>query len=272
VTALLRTFAALLLAMAALAGCGSDDEGGDGGGGGGDAAKQSPQQLLQASQDALGKVKSFHIEGTGTDTEDGEQKISGDFSIPGKMQVAIEAKSGKTELILADEIAYIRAPRAVWEEQGLPPQLLSAISDRWVKLPEDTDAAGEFKAYTNPETIGYCLIGKDLGTLSLGGTEEVEGKATNVVVDKGEKPGSSPGKLYIAAEGEPLPLRGETTGPKKPGGKPDPRCAEGEDDEDTTTRTDLTFSKYDEPVDIEAPADAVDIEELAAGAGQQSES
>jgi hypothetical protein len=255
-----RKLAAALLATAALAGCGSDDGGGDSGGGGESSA--DPQTILADAQEALGKVKSFHMEGTGTDKQDGEQKISGDFSLPGKVQIKVESK-GTTEIILADKQVFIRGDKETWEAQGLPKEALDLVVDKWVKLPSNASAGiGEFEAYANPDTIGHCLLGKGLGTVVSAGTGEVDGKKVDILEDKGDKPGSSPGKLYVASDGEPLPLRAQQTGPEKPGGKPDPKCGETDSDPDNTTNSDLYISKYNEPVTIEAPADSVDLEQL----------
>jgi hypothetical protein len=83
-----------------------------------------------------------------------------------------------------------------------------------------------------------------------------------VILDKGDRPGTSPGRLYIAATGEPLPLRTIATGPERPGGKKDPRC-----DSDTPTRAgdEVLFSRYDEPLDITAPPDALDLGKVGGG-------
>ena len=87
-----------------------------------------------------------------------------------------------------------------------------------------------------------------------------------VLVDKGNVPGTTPGKLYVATTGDPLPLRAIQTGPQAPGGTPDPRCHETKDDVNSTTRfSDLRLSNYDAKVQIEAPPGAVDLTQLSGG-------
>ena len=107
----------------------------------------------------------------------------------------------------------------------------------------------------DPETLSRCLL-RDHGTIAKGGTETVDGKQAVVLIDKGDRPGTAPGKLYVAAEDEPLPLRTIATGNQRPGGKKDPQCGG-----DTPTRTgdEAKFSRYNESLDITAPPGAVDV-------------
>ncbi len=83
-----------------------------------------------------------------------------------------------------------------------------------------------------------------------------------MILDKGDRPGTSPGRLYVAATGEPLPLRTIATGPERPGGKQDPLC-----DSDTPTRAgvEVLFNRYNEPWTSTAPPDAIDLGKLSGG-------
>jgi hypothetical protein len=85
-----------------------------------------------------------------------------------------------------------------------------------------------------------------------------------VISNKGDKPGTSPGELYVPAEGAALPTRLTQTGKDKPGGKPDPRC-DDDDSGSTTTDADIRLSNYDKPVDITAPKGALSPEDLLKG-------
>ena len=69
-------------------------------------------------------------------------------------------------------------------------------------------------------------------------------------------------RCLVAATGEPLPLRTLATGPARPGGKKDPLC---DSDTPTTKGDEVLFSRYNEPVDITAPPDALDLGELSGG-------
>ena len=285
----LRPFAAVLFTTAFLAGCGGDDDksepaGSSGSGteststatGGGESlADKSPQEILTASEQALSKVKSFHLEGTGTDKEDGEQKLSGDFSLPGELQLKVETKEGALQLLLADKQVFIQADEAYWKAQGLPQQALDALVDKWIVAPDEVKKdVAQFEAYADPARIGKCLLSQDVGKLSDEVAETtVDGQKAVVIEDTGGKPGTGPGKLSVAAEGEPLPLRTQKTGPSEPGGKPSTECGETTEDGDNTTKADVKLSKYNEPVTIEAPKDTVDLNELQQQlSGQTSES
>jgi hypothetical protein len=78
-----------------------------------------------------------------------------------------------------------------------------------------------------------------------------------VVVDAGDKPGTTPGRLYVATRGESLPLRIESTGATRPGGLSDPRCggSSGVDD----SGTDVTFTSFNRRIRITAPSGAISV-------------
>ena len=67
--------------------------------------------------------------------------------------------------------------------------------------------------------------------------------------------------LYVSAVGSPLPLREVQTGPPKPG-KPDRRC-DSDGDPSTTTRSDIRFSNFNEPVRIAAPSSYLDLAKVS---------
>ena len=117
--------------------------------------------------------------------------------------------------------------------------------------------------------MGYCLV-KEAGTVTKAGARTVAGEQVVVLTDKGDKPGTSPGELYVPASGPALPTRVRQTGPEKAGGTPDPRCED--DDGDNTNDSDVRLSDYDKPVDIEAPKGALDLEDLQQGGAQGEES
>jgi hypothetical protein len=252
----LKRLVLLLTALVVLiaAGCGGDD--GDSSSSGGD-----PQAILDDARKALGELKSFHMEGTAVDKSDGEQTLSGDIALPGRVQLKLTTKEGTAEILLADKTVFFRADRDYWQSQNVPDQALSLLVDKWVKAPSNQEVgAEEFLALSDPAKIGKCLIGDDSGTLAGPEKGEVDGTPVDIVIGKGDKPGTSPGRLSVAAEGDPLPLRFEQTGPQKPGGTPDAEC--GDDGDSDTQSSDIRLSKFDEPVDIKAPADALDLEQL----------
>ena len=94
--------------------------------------------------------------------------------------------------------------------------------------------------------------------MAKGGTETVDGEQAVVVLDKGDRPGTNAGKLYVATTGEPFPLRTVATGNERPGGKQDPQCNESE--RRTRTGDEVKLSRYNESLDVKAPPGAIDLE------------
>lgn len=256
-----------LLPLLALAGCG-----------GGDAVKRpastnpvpsieqasrSPQEALAAVQDAVRGAESFHIEGALTDDE-GVTQLEGDVAADGAVRLVLKQKGGVVDMIVLDrESVYIRADEAFWEQSSAPADVQQLLAGQWVKVPGDEDAA-ELAEQLQPDVIADCLD-ESVGTLStredtLGGDEVV------VLVDEGDKPGTAPGELYVASAAAPLPLRIRQTGARREGGPPvDPKCGSDEDDS-PEDRSDVRLSRWNDPVEIEAPEDALDLEDIADGA------
>jgi hypothetical protein len=78
--------------------------------------------------------------------------------------------------------------------------------------------------------------------------------------NSGADTGTAPGKLYVAATGPTWLLRSIITGPRKPGGPA--ACANQPGD--TPTAADLTLSEFNQPINITAPAGALDLRQIAA--------
>lgn len=111
-------------------------------------------------------------------------------------------------------------------------------------------------------TLSRCLaVGH--GTLKRGGTATVGGRAAVVIVDAGDKPGTTPGKLYVATDGPAFPLRILSTGTTRPGGVADPVCKGTSGLHDAGT--DVTFTAFDQSLHIAAPAKAISLSQLAGG-------
>jgi hypothetical protein len=244
------------LAVGALAGCGGGNASSRPPNG---EALKSPTQIVADTAAALDHVRSFHLAGTGTDLRGGRQTVIGDFGIPGRLHLVLAQAGGSVEIILVGGSGYFKASRAFWIAQGTPPSAAALLADRWVKLAATAPGISEFVAWTNPATIGHCLVGKDLGTLSVAGHDTVAGQPVVVVADHGDLAGSTPERLYVTTTGPPLPLRVVQTGPQRSGGTPDRLCNETRRSPSTTQSGDLRISRYNEPVSITAPSGALDL-------------
>lgn len=251
-----------VLLVALLAGCG----GGGGAKPNGEAAKGA-QQILTDMEAALGKVKSFHLTGTVHD-QDGLTNVSGDVALPRHLDLTLHNGAKQIEVIIIASDIYMKANSAFWKSvsAGGPP-LEKLLSDKWVKAGgKQAPDLGKFASILDPATIGHCFVGPRIGTLTKVGTDKVGGKPVIVLEDKGDKPGTQPGRVYISTEGSPLPVRAVQTGPTTPGGTPDASC--GEKTVNTSSGTgELLFTNYDKSVSIQAPAGALDFSNIPGAGG-----
>jgi hypothetical protein len=235
---------------------------------GGDRTAKPAKQVLSDVQAAVAKVHSYHLDGTITD-KDGRTSLVGDVVAPDSLQFRIRQGGKAAQIVLTSSATYLRASRPFWQAQGgIPAKLVKLLSDRWVKVPGGASGSprellGEF----TPANLAHCLVA-ETGTVSKSGTRTFAGRRVVVLQDKGDKPGSNPGLLYVAASGPALPLRVLQTGRAKPGGRHDPRCDSGGGD--STTNADVRLSGFDKPVNIKAPPGALDLDKLGAGGASGS--
>jgi hypothetical protein len=256
--AMARVTLIALLALA-VAGCG---------GGGSSSSKsngegsKSAQQIVADAAAALGKVKSFHVAGY-EDDKSGRTTIQGDVALPGRLHLAVSIAGGHVELTLAGGNIYLKGDQAFWQRSA--GRLSALLADKWVKAPPSaTSAFGSIALLADPAKVGRCLLQSHLGTLAKGGTGTEAGKPVLIVTDKGDVPGGEAGTLYVAARGEPLPLRATQTGRQNPGGTPDTACNETASDlKNLSTGSDIHLSNYDEKITITAPPNALDLSRLS---------
>jgi hypothetical protein len=180
-----------------------------------------------------------------------------------RVRLTTEA-DGRIESVLIGDAAYLKGDRRAIRGM-LGPEAARLFAGKWLKVPADqAGSARDLIDEFSPERLAYCLP-LELGTLKNLGTQQLDGREVVVVSDRGDKPGTAPGKLYVAAEGKPLPLRLEQTGPVKPGGTSDPRCSDPESESDVVSG-DLRL-EYGKSVAVTAPPEAVDLSELAGSSG-----
>jgi hypothetical protein len=242
------------MSLAVAGGCGDSDDSGSSKRNG--IESKSPQQALEETAAALRRVKSFHIEGT----EGRSSTVKGDVAVPKQLRLDLKQRDATARMLFVDGTVYMRGNTAFWRESKAGRDA-KELDGRWLKVPGSIGALEKLAKQIDPVNLSRCLL-QSHGTLASGGASKVAGQPAVVIVDKGDRPGTSPGRLYVAATGEPLPLRTIATGRERPGGKKDPLC-----DSDTPTRAgdEVLFSRYNEPVDITAPPDALDLGELSGG-------
>ena len=226
-------------------------------------ARKTPRDVLAATADAMEKVRSYHVESEQVD-DDGPSSIVADVTADGRFRGRLRSGDRRVEVVVLGADTYMKANRAYWDDiggRGAPH--LSLLSDRWVKAPSAA-AAGlrDTLDKLEPEHIATCLR---KGSTAKGVTNEGErrwrGKPVVVLRDPGRLPGSSPSELYTAARGAPLVQRETQSGRRRPGGQIDRECG---DPQSTTRRGETEYSRYDVPVKIEPPPNALDLDRLAA--------
>jgi hypothetical protein len=253
----LKAAALLALICAAAAGCG---------GGGDDSsssssssaasesngiASKSPQQILDASANALKDVKTFHVEGT----QGKSTSVKADVGLPDQFRFNLRQGRAAALMLLTGGSLYIKANDDYWKQVGGNARGSGQLAGRWFKLPSENSQLQLLTKQVDPKVLSRCLR-EDHGTLANGGTATVNGQPAVVVIDKGDKPGTARGKLFVAATGDPLPLRTLATGSERPGGAKTGDC---EDSTPTQAGDEAVFSRYDEPVDLKPPPSAVDL-------------
>jgi hypothetical protein len=224
---------------------------------GGEASK-SPAAILSDLKRDLGKVKSFHFAGRRTE-KGGVTQLSGDVFASGSASIALTEGRASLRMILLPKATYLNANAVYWRRSGgkSGKVLAAKLAGRWVKVPASAgDSVKPLLDELSPKYLASCVTA-GLGTLSNNGVKTYEGRKVIVLEDKGDRPGTTPGLLYVAADGPVLPLREIQTGPRKAGGKVDKRCDAASD---ASTAADVTFSRFDRVPPLKAPRNALSLE------------
>jgi hypothetical protein len=218
-----------LLLTAALAGCGSSSPSGNG------VANKSPTEILAATEVAADSASSVHVAGS---IVSGGSPISLDMSLAtGKGGRGQLSENGLAfELIQTGGTVYIKGSAAFYKHIGgtAAAQLLQG---KWLKAPASSADFASLTQLTNlRQLVGQTLANH--GSLSKGATTSVNGQKVIGVTDT-----TKGGTLYIATTGKPYPI--EITKGGSGGGK-------------------ITFDRWNEPVTVTAPANAIDVTQLQA--------
>jgi hypothetical protein len=226
-------------------------------------ADKPARQILADVARELRDVRSYHVQGTMTD-EDGPASLSGDVSAAGKSSLHYEQADQLVDIRVIGSTTYMRANSAFWRKQAGrgDARLVRLLSNRWIKTREREQR--KIVDGLLPSTLASCLSTQH-GTVTKKGTGKVGSTPTVVLHDDGAVPGGEPSDLHVAAEDRPLPLRAVQTGPERSGKSSDPRC----DDAGETKASDIRLSRFDEPVQITPPSDALDLDALSGGQSPQ---
>jgi hypothetical protein len=223
--------APLLLALAALtiAGCGSSASSSSGNG----VSSKSASEILAASKSAADSASSVHV--TGTLASNGTP-ITLDLSLAsgqgGRGQIS-EGNLSFNLIVIGDTI-YIKGSPAFYSHFG-GTAAAQLFQGKWLKAPVSGGELGSLAALTNFSQLLDQTLSSH-GTLAKGASSTVAGQPVIELRDT-----SHNGSLFVATSGKPYPIQivkhGSETGH-------------------------ITFTDWNQPVSLSAPAGAIDLSQL----------
>jgi hypothetical protein len=234
VTRLLKLITALV-AIVLLGGCGGSSGGGSATNG---IEKLTADKALAKVKADAATVKSVHVKGDivqsgntlGLDVHAGQSEGEGTLTVGG----------GTVELKLVDGEAYLRGDEAALKSFGASDQELAATAGKWLKSSASGGQFDSFSTFLDTEQLFTSLLDPN-GTVKTGELTTLNGEKAFTLIDTATDAEGGGGTLYVAATGKALPLRIAKAGTE--GGSVD-------------------FLDYDAELNVEAPADAIDISQL----------
>lgn len=224
-----------LVVSAAVAGCSAEGSSGH---------EPSAKQMLDDANDVMNALKSVTVDGKTTTVATGEgfsTRLTTDLKGTCRFSQTW-TNSARLEQIRIGDVDYVRPNRAYLKMAG-EDGTAKGEQKRWVKSPAKETAFESEEAGLSHCTREFGSFGK----ATKGDPTEVDGRRAIplVVTDKAVKEGAY--TFYVATEGKPYLLKVAYKG--------------------TDYRTTTTFSDFDKPVDVRAPAkgdvlDASGIEPL----------
>jgi len=222
--------AALLALLLILSGCGGSSSSSNG------VESKSPQEILQATKTAAKQADSVHIVGS---INSGGKPIALDMELlAGKGGKGTISQEGFTiNLVQTSGAVYINGSAAFYKHVA-GPAAAALLQGKWLKAPAGSGELASLASLTDLSTLIDTALA-DHGTLTKGSATTVGGQKAIALHDA-----SHGGALYVATTGKPYPLQITKGGSES--GK-------------------VTFNRWDQPVTITAPANAIDISKLQNG-------
>ena len=218
-----------------------------------DAAAERPEVLMRELARDLSQVKSFRYNGIVVDPRQ-RTWLSGVSTRQGRSRMTLKVGRQVSRMVRLPSRVFFNFNRAFIVANFDRSRSNLRRAGRWmVTSKQNAGELGVGIAESEPRRLARCLTSKT-GTLRQGGSASVAGQPAIVVIDRGDRPGTTPRKIYLAASGPRLPLRIVQTGKRKAGGSPDTRCRDAEDD---MLRSDLRFTGFNARVKITAPRRAI---------------
>lgn len=201
---------------------------------GGDAAdlpdngfsSQTANNVLAAATTSAQQAESVHVDGAIGDVVLDVQSVRGEGGVG-----TIAQGNDRFDIVAVGGNVYLKGSEDFYRELG-GEGLVQLLGDRWLQAPaDDPEFASLVQLADMERLLGEIL--EPSGTLTKGETTDVDGQPAIPLT-------GDAGTLYVAATGTPYPLR--IVAPDEQG--------------------EVVFAAWDEPVELTAPSDAVDISQL----------
>jgi len=225
----------LALLLPAAVGCGSSSGGSSSpapAADNGESAK-APAQILSDVTDAVRGAQSVHMSGSvNSDSTDigFDVKLSSDAA-----KGTLTLSGNEIKLVRVGDAAYFSGSSEFYKMVGGGDAAVSLLQGRWIKVPSTDGRFASFEQFTDKGKLFSSML-QAKGTVTKSGTRTYNGQKVIVLRDS-----DGGGDLYIAASGKPYPVAIVSTGDKQ---------------------GTITFTGWDEPVDVSAPSDAIDLSQL----------
>jgi hypothetical protein len=227
-----HAFGSAAVALAALAtatGCGGSSSGNG-------IASKSPSQIVAAAKAAADGAATVHIAGS---------IVSEGKPLGIDMQL-LAGKGGRGRITINGlSIQLIRVGSAIYINGSAPfyrhiagPAAARLLEGKWLKAPENS---GNFAAFASLTDLGKLF---DSALSNHGALARAPGKRLAGQTTVGVRDLSDGGVLYVASSGKPFPVQLEKDGAG--GGR-------------------IVFDRWNQPVTLSAPTDAVNINQLLGG-------
>lgn len=203
----------------------------------------SGTQILDKSVAAAKAASSVKVSGS---VAQGSQSISLDLTLSESSADGTITVGGVIVAIrMVDGKAYLKAPKELFAQMGAGGEAVGTLlGDKWFTIPDSGAGSENFKGFqqlTDKNALFTSLIESSSGkNITVGDATTVDGTPAILLT------GATGGILAIATVGEPYPLQIKQ-GPDKGKGE-------------------ITFSDWNAPVSITAPADPLDFGAIAGSA------
>jgi hypothetical protein len=224
-----RAALAVLVVSTALVGCGSSSSGNG-------IASKSPTQIVAAAKAAADGAATVHVSGT---VRSEAKPLTIDMELVkgkgGRGRITLEGTS--ISLVRVGGSVYINGSQAFYRRiAGAAAARL--LQGKWLKAPENSGNFASLASLTDLAKLIDTTLASH-GKLARDASKTIDGQKVVAVTDV-----SQGGTLYVAAAGTPFPIEIVKDGGS--GGK-------------------ITFDRWDKPVSLNAPANAININQLQNG-------